>query len=119
MVFNSCQHLESIKIWCGGEYFSEKKALETYVKYSSKNIRELILCYQDCYVWPGLLPEELETFFISWMNRIPQKSFYFVIIKYYYNSDNDNNNSLDTNDENMKIIEKYINLGVIKKFKIY
>jgi len=26
--------------------------------------------------------------------------------------------SLDTNNENMKIIEKYIKLGVIKRFKV-
>ncbi len=36
-----------------------------------------------------------------------------MIVKFLHNND-----SLDTNDENMKIIEKYAELGVIKKFKV-
>src|SRR5204862_237956 len=59
LVFNGCQYLESIKIWCGGEYLSEKEALEAFVKYSHKNIYELILYYLN-YVESELLPEELE-----------------------------------------------------------
>src|SRR6266498_3078619 len=31
MVFNACQYLESIKIWCGDEFLSEKEALEAIV----------------------------------------------------------------------------------------
>src|SRR5205823_3956106 len=112
MVFNGCQYLESIKIWCCGEFLSEKDALETVAKYSCKNIHELVLYYKG-YVQSELLPEELESFFISWTNRIPQNSLYLAINKY------NNFNSLDPNDENMKIIDKYINLGVIKKFEIY
>src|SRR5581483_10768393 len=42
IVFNSCQYLESIMIWCGGEFLSEKEALEEFVNHS-KNIYELIL----------------------------------------------------------------------------
>src|SRR5256886_15524100 len=69
MVFNECQHLESIKIWCGGWYFlNEKDALETVAKYSHENIHELVLYYRN---QSKLLPEELESFFISWTNRIP------------------------------------------------
>ena len=36
-----------------------------------------------------------------------------MIVKFLHNND-----SLDTNDENMKIIKKYTELGVIRKFKI-
>ncbi|RIA87716.1 hypothetical protein C1645_827388 [Glomus cerebriforme] len=109
IVYNSCQYLESINIWCGGEYLSEKEALEAFVKYSHKNVYEIIL-YHVYSTRSKLLPEELESFFISWTNRVPQKLLSLIIINNY-------NNSLDINAENMKIINKYINLGVIKKFK--
>ena len=49
-------------------------------------------------------------FFISWENRIPKKSLSLTII--WAN----NYRSLEKNEDNMKIIEKYINLGIIKKF---
>jgi hypothetical protein len=107
-VFNGCQHLEIIKLWCGGLFLNEKEALETVVKYSSKNIYELIF-YHLYDLHSELSPEELETFFISWSNRIPQKSLSLIIV-------NNDSNSLDKNDKNLKIIEKYINLGIIKKF---
>ncbi|RIA87221.1 hypothetical protein C1645_828102 [Glomus cerebriforme] len=106
MVFNNCKHLESIKIWCGGEFLNEKEALESVVKYS--HICELIL-YHLHDLQSELLPDELNSFLISWTNRLPQKSLSLIIVKY-------DSNSLDTNVENMKIIEKYIKLGVIKKF---
>ncbi|RIA80896.1 hypothetical protein C1645_837877 [Glomus cerebriforme] len=110
IIFKGCQYLESIKILCGGELLSEKEALETFVKYSSENICELILCnlYE---IKSVLLPEELESFFVSWTKRVPQKSLSFIII-------NDIVNSLFTNYENMKIIENYIKLGVINKFRV-
>ncbi|CAB4395914.1 unnamed protein product [Rhizophagus irregularis] len=63
---------ESIKIWCGGEFLSEKQALETVVKYS-QNINELILLHVFIFQF-NLLPEELESFFVNWTNRVPQKS---------------------------------------------
>ena len=109
MVFNSCQNLESIKIWCGGNFLSENEALEIFVKYSPKNIHELIL-YHMYYVQQSelLLPEELESFFVSWTNHIPLS---LVIVK-------DNSDILSTNDKYMIVIEKYIELGIIKKFKV-
>ena len=36
---------------------------------------------------------------------------YFLVV-------NNDEQSLDANDENMKIIEKYTKLGVVKKFKV-
>ena len=111
MVFNCCQYLESIKIWCGIEFLSEKEALEAFVKYSHENVSELIL-YHLSDVRFELLPEELESFFISWTNRVPQKPFSLMVIVNY------KNNSLNTNEENMEIIKKYTKLGVIKKYKV-
>ncbi|GBB86751.1 hypothetical protein RclHR1_13150007 [Rhizophagus clarus] len=107
IIFNSCKNLENIKIWCGKNYLSEKEALEMVAKYS-QNVYELIL-YHQYDVQFELLPEELESFFISWINRKPQKSLSLVTVKY-------DANSLDTNQENIEIINKYIKLGVVKKF---
>jgi hypothetical protein len=112
IIFISCQYLESIKIWCGSIFLSEKEALETVVKYSNKNISELIL-YHLYYVQPRLFPEELESFFISWTNRVPLKPLSLMIITDYFCT-----NTLDKYDENMEVIKKYVNLGVIKKFKV-
>ena len=110
IVFNSCQYLESIKIWCGGELLSEKEALEMLVNYSPKYLCELIF-YHLYYVRSVLLPEELESFLVIWKNREPQKSLSLIIVRY-------DELSLDSNDENLDIIEKYIDLGIIKNFKV-
>jgi hypothetical protein len=55
IVLNSCQYLKSIKIWCGGDYLSEKEALETILKYSHENVCEIILYHLYC-VQSRLLP---------------------------------------------------------------
>ncbi|PKC07061.1 hypothetical protein RhiirA5_418737 [Rhizophagus irregularis] len=102
-----CKNLESIKIWCGLEFLSMKKALEAFVKYS-QNANELILFHEFAERF-RLSPEELESAFMKWTDREPQKSFSLVVIKY-------DGISLDS-DENIEIINKYIKLGVIKKFK--
>ncbi|GBB88833.1 hypothetical protein RclHR1_15440004 [Rhizophagus clarus] len=108
IIFDSCQQLESIKIWCGNLFLNEKEALDTVVKYS-KNIYEIILFYQDDIKF-GILPEELESFFISWTDRMSQKSLSLIIVSFY-------SNSIDRHLENLKIIQKYLDLGVIKNFK--
>ena len=58
----------------------------------------------------NLLPKVLESFFISWGKRIPQKSLILIIAKNL-------NYGFDTNEENIMIIEKYKKLGIIKEFK--
>ena len=108
MIFNSCQYLESIRIWCSYKFLSEQVALEMVKKYSPKSLYELILHYQD-FVEQELLPEELESFFVSWGNRTP---LYLII------NNNDDEDSLERNYENMKIIEKYFELGIVKKFEV-
>ncbi|RIA94569.1 hypothetical protein C1645_803496 [Glomus cerebriforme] len=108
IIFNNCQELESIKIWCGSNYLKENEMLEIIVNYSSKNFHELFL-YN--YVASELLSKDLESFFINWKNRLPQKSFSFIVIKGF-------GDSLDKNIENMKIIEKYKNFGIIRKFLV-
>ncbi|CAB4373764.1 unnamed protein product [Rhizophagus irregularis] len=109
ILFNNCQYLESIKFWCGGKFLNEKEALETVLKYS-KNIYEIIVQYQFDLKFE-LLPSELESFFIDWKKRLPQKPLSFVIIDSEFCK-----NRLDKNVENMKIIETYTKLGVVKNF---
>ncbi|GBC09444.1 hypothetical protein RclHR1_08870009 [Rhizophagus clarus] len=111
IIFVSCQYLESIKIWCGGSFLNEKEALGIVVNYS-KNIYEIILDYKDDVEFE-MLPEDLEIFFVNWSNCLPQRALSLVIIYDIYII-----NNLDDNDENMKIIDKYIKLGIIKKFKV-
>ena len=56
-----------------------------------------------------MVPENLESFFISWKNRASKNSLSLIIADSYYR--------LKVKEESMKIIEKYKNLGVIKKFE--
>ena len=58
-----------------------------------------------------MLPEDLESFFVSWKDRISRKSLSLIIIEDIYRT-------LEKDENNMKIIQKYKSLGVIKKFEI-
>ncbi|RIA83604.1 hypothetical protein C1645_833540 [Glomus cerebriforme] len=109
LFLENLQYLESIKICCKG-YFSEKILFDIIIKYSPKTFYELKLNYS--YNTSSILqPEELESFLISWKNRIPQKSFSLIIF------DNEAY-TLNMNDENKEIIKKYIELGVIRNLEI-
>ncbi|PKC51762.1 hypothetical protein RhiirA1_543649 [Rhizophagus irregularis] len=57
-------------------------------------------------IWCG------ESFFVNWTNRVPQKSLSLVIVIC------DEENSLDKNNENIEIINKYTKLSIIKKFEV-
>ncbi|RIA83776.1 hypothetical protein C1645_833255 [Glomus cerebriforme] len=103
IIFNSCQYLESIKVNCGIYWLKEKEVLETITKYSPKTFCELKICH---YSDSELLPEDLESFFINWKNR---PSFTLIINKNY--------GCINLEVENMKIIKKYKNLDIIKKFE--
>ncbi|GBC03530.1 hypothetical protein RclHR1_05180007 [Rhizophagus clarus] len=112
LILNNCQYLESIKIWCGDYYLNEKEFLEVFAKHSPKNFYKLEIFY--AYKVSLEIPsEELEKFFLSWKSRIPQKPLSLIIIDKYSDYI-----SLKVNDENMKIIEKYIKMGIIKKFRL-
>ncbi|RIA87510.1 hypothetical protein C1645_740070 [Glomus cerebriforme] len=104
IIFNNCQYLESIKVWCGVYWLKEKEVLETITKHSPKNFCKLKICH---YSDSELLPEDLESFFISWKNR---PSFTLINSKFGYIG-------LEKNEENMEIIKKYKNLGIIKRFE--
>ena len=85
--------------------------LNIVATYPSKNFCELkILNIEKS----KLTPKELESFFISWRKRIPLKPLILIITENYINNGLDT----DTNEENIKIIERYKKLGIIKEFKI-
>jgi hypothetical protein len=109
LILINCQYLESIRVWCDGEYLNEKDFLEILTKYSSKNFNELRIYH--VYDGPSeIFPEELEKFFINWKNRTPLKSLSFIIKGYCVKS-------FENKKENMEMIEKYKRLGIIKKFE--
>ena len=104
-IFNSCQHLESVTIWCGGFYIDEREMLNIVANSSPKNFYKLKI-YND--VKSESLPETLESFFISWGKRIPQKSLILIVTGFYENC------GLNANEENNTIIETHQNLGTVK-----
>jgi hypothetical protein len=109
LILNNCQYLESIKIWCGDYYLNEKEFLEVFAKHSPKNFYKLEIFY--AYKVSLEIPsEELENFFLSWKSRKPLS---LIIIDKYSDFI-----SLKVNSENMNIIKKYMNLGIIKKFRL-
>ncbi|RIA80890.1 hypothetical protein C1645_837884 [Glomus cerebriforme] len=108
MFFNNCQYLESIKIYCEG-YFSEKNLFEVVTKYSPKNFYELELNY-SYYAKSELLPDDLESFFVNWTHRVSQKPLSLIITGI-------NKYSFKKNDKNKKIVDKYVELGIVKFFE--
>jgi len=110
VILNNCQRLESIKVLYDDDSLNEGELLKVVAKFSSKSFYELKI-YYGYKAYSKVSWEELESFFISWTNRIPQRSISFIIINGY------KSNGLVVKEENMQVIEQYIKLGVIKKFK--
>jgi len=75
-----------------------KEVLEVVVSCSPKNFHELRICEQ-------FLPEDLESFFVSWGKRLPQKQLTLDIITDFFEP---------IDEEVIEIIEK---LCIIKKFE--
>jgi len=112
-IFISCQYLESIKMYCGKPYLTEREVLKTVVNHSPSNFCELKI--YNCSNLDFISSEDLESFFITWKNRTPTKLLTLIIIKPGYNP-----GYSSINEKNMTIIEKYENLGIIKlKVKKY
>ncbi|GET64869.1 hypothetical protein GLOIN_2v1784405 [Rhizophagus irregularis DAOM 181602=DAOM 197198] len=105
LIIEFCDNIisdEFIKLWIGEvDLLNEKIALELVTNYSPKNLNRIELLYRHQSYTEKLHPEVLDSFFISWTKRLP----YFpinIIIKRL-----DVTESLDTNEENMNIINKY------------
>ncbi|RIA92237.1 hypothetical protein C1645_846278 [Glomus cerebriforme] len=101
VIFNSCQQLESLKVLCGNRYLKESKVLKIVAKHSPENFHELKLRNF------GISELDLESFFISWKNRVPQRSISFIIEGFIF-----------IKREHIDIFEKYKKLGIVKKFEI-
>ena len=98
-LLNGCQQLERLK---SNEYLlSRGELLQTVAKHSPENFQELKL-----YNHSELFPDELESFFMSWSNRMPRKSLSLIFI--WFGSEKGVT----------KVIEKFKRLGVVKKFEI-
>ncbi|CAI2169841.1 13917_t:CDS:2 [Funneliformis geosporum] len=110
-ILHRCQGLEIIKVWCGvwlrEIYLEEIELFDVVARHSPRNFCELRLCY-PYNVQFDITSVELETFFQSWKDRTPRKSLSFMIVGYI----------LEVKEEIMKVIDQYIKLGVIDKFKI-
>ncbi|EXX65211.1 hypothetical protein RhiirA5_417618 [Rhizophagus irregularis] len=108
--FKAFPFLESIRICYHDLKFNEKFLFEDVVKYSPKNFHKLKLYYYNYNerAKSSLVPEELELFLASWKSRVPQKPLSLVITGYH---------TFIENDGNMKVIEKYTELGTIKLVK--
>ena len=81
----------------------KKEYFDILAKYSPKNFHELTLFPSNS---QSLHSKDLEEFFINWKNRPSQKSLTFNSIYHRLN------------DKNMKVIEKYKKLGIVKKFEM-
>jgi hypothetical protein len=93
-----CKYLESIKVWCGYHYLNEKEVLNTILNYSSNNFHELKIDFRF-----NISPEDLESFFISWKTAsTPKNPLSLIFIDLYIC------------EENLDILEKYKNLGIVK-----
>jgi hypothetical protein len=99
IIFSCCQYLESFITF----QKINKELLEVIVKYSPKRFHELRLHYDS-----KILLKDLEKFFTSWRNRIPQKPLSFILTKAHY---------INVNDV-IEVMEKYKKSGVIKKYEI-
>ncbi len=100
---SNCQQLESIEVLCRNGYLNET---ESVVKYSSKKFNELKKVFTGC-VESKSFSGELEPIFISWVNRLLQKSLVIIIIKA-----DDGIDSLEIKEESIEMIENF------KKFNI-
>ncbi|RIA86772.1 hypothetical protein C1645_828769 [Glomus cerebriforme] len=98
-IFTNCIQLESMLVELN---YSGKELLEIVARYSPENFHKLKLTNYRT----ELLPEDYESFFTSWKDRIPLKSISFEIIDFMSYS----------SEETEEIMKKYKSLGVIKDF---
>ena len=108
-IFNSCQSLETIKVWCGERYLNEIRLLKVVAKYSPKRFYELRIYFADDSF--EFFSEELEPVLISWANRIPQIPLSLLIVN--------SSDHVKVKRDSMKVLENFKRLGVIKNSNIF
>ncbi|GBC08755.1 hypothetical protein RclHR1_08360001 [Rhizophagus clarus] len=104
LIFKNCNKLESIEILRRGADLSGKELLAVVAKNSPKNFRELKLhnYYEE------IKPKDLESFFIMWKRRNPQKLLTLIF----------KDVCPKINNEKDKIIGKYEKDDIIKIIKM-
>ncbi|UZO08731.1 uncharacterized protein OCT59_028983 [Rhizophagus irregularis] len=102
-ILNNCKQLEKLKVMCYRCHLKVNVVLEIISNFSPKNFHELHII--ERLGESNIFPMELESFFIIWKDRVPFRSFTFIIEE----------NKVEN--ENMEVIEKYKKLGIIKKFE--
>ncbi|CAB4391530.1 unnamed protein product [Rhizophagus irregularis] len=102
-ILNNCKQLEKLKVMCYRCHLKVNVVLEIISNFSPKNFHELHII--ERLGESNIFPMELESFFIIWKDRVPFRSFTFII----------EGNKVEN--ENMEVIEKYKKLGIIKKFE--
>jgi len=108
-ILNGCQLLESIKVQYDYENnLSKNELLEVIAECSPEKFHEIKIHWEVLRTETPL--EELEPFFTGWAKRIPRKSLSLIII--------DLSGKLKVGKENTETIEKFKELGVIRKFEI-
>ncbi len=105
-VMNHCRRLEGVKVYCCHSFLDEFDLLKTIVEDSPQSFCEIKICYTS-FSETKLNPSNLEFFFTGWKNYVPKRSFSLVTTDHF------NKCKLINNSESMKIIEKYVRLGVI------
>ncbi|PKB98556.1 hypothetical protein RhiirA5_431181 [Rhizophagus irregularis] len=113
LTLNNCQYLEIIEL-CYKDWQSGKTLFKILANYSQKYFHTLIL---DCYfrMQINYLLQDLEEFSKNWQNHnVSYRSFSLIIF-----ASNHCIIESNINIEDIKIaIDKYIKLGIIKKFEI-
>ncbi|CAB4384084.1 unnamed protein product [Rhizophagus irregularis] len=106
-----CHTIQTLKISLTTDDISKELIDLISVQKNLKNLYMLQLRYESNRLLNeflennGRIPEELELFLESWKSRVPQKPLSLVITGYH---------TFIENDGNMKVIEKYTELGTIK-----
>jgi hypothetical protein len=104
IVLTSCQYLESISIQFNYKFITSKNLFDVLIKYSPKTFHKLSLCLFSSYK----KLEGLEELFINRKNNISQKPLSLTILEELHGVTFDSNL--------IKLIEKYMKMGVIKEF---
>jgi hypothetical protein len=109
-ILKGCRQLERIKVHCGGRLLDERELLNMIVEFSPETFCELKIFYEG-YVTSSCL-EGSEPFFIRWAHRVPLKSLSLIIVRGFGSL------PLRVKEEDMKVIENFKSLGVIRNFEI-
>jgi len=109
-ILHSCQQLERLEVKCSRreDHVDEEILLEYVVDNSPGNFHKLIIRFENqSKIFSGS-PENLDSIFTKWENRIRRIPLSLIL----------HGSHLKIKEDNMKVLEKFKKLNVIKTFKI-